>query len=375
MAERPLKDRVWDSSGQITSTGSANAYVITIAEQVNGYFQGMAPIRFKANFSNTGSATANICTQTAPSGLGAVTLKKGGGASNLASGDIVSGGVYTLIYDGSFFQVLELNGTVPAGSVGTTQLADDAVTNAKLANMAQQTIKARKTLSTGDPEDCTLSEVLDFIGSAAQGDILYRGASAWARLPAGTAGQVLTTAGAGANPAWGNAGMVLLTSGTVSAAATLDLVLTSFTGYRGFKFWLDFLPATDGAAIICRFSTDGGSSYDATGCSYVEQFSVDTPTSGTGGSGSTTGITMSGAVGNATEEGVYVEATLLNPASTARNSRIFGHAVKRDSNATPLTAQSLFAGAREAAQDTDAIRFLFSSGNIAAGNYAVYGIS
>lgn len=36
-----------------------------------------------------------------------------------------------------------------------------------------------------------------------QGDVLYYGASALARLAAGTAGQKLITGGAGANPAWG----------------------------------------------------------------------------------------------------------------------------------------------------------------------------
>jgi hypothetical protein len=40
----------------------------------------------------------------------------------------------------------------------TAGLVDDAVTNAKLANMAASTFKARKTASTGDPEDCTVLE-------------------------------------------------------------------------------------------------------------------------------------------------------------------------------------------------------------------------
>lgn len=119
MAERPLSDHLWDSSGQITSTGSANAYVLGIAEQLSGYYQGMPPIRFKANFTNTDSATANVVTQNAPSGLGAKTLKKGGGASNLESGDIVSGGIYTLSYDGTNLQVLELNSGVPTSGMTT----------------------------------------------------------------------------------------------------------------------------------------------------------------------------------------------------------------------------------------------------------------
>ena len=42
---------------------------------------------------------------------------------------------------------------------------------------------------------------LDSVG-ATQGQILYRGAAAWAALAAGTSGQFLQTLGAGANPAW-----------------------------------------------------------------------------------------------------------------------------------------------------------------------------
>lgn len=40
------------------------------------------------------------------------------------------------------------------------------------------------------------------IASEAQGDILYRGASAWSRLAAGTDGKLLKTSGSGANPSW-----------------------------------------------------------------------------------------------------------------------------------------------------------------------------
>ncbi|MHC4104114.1 MAG: phage upper tail fiber protein [Planctomycetota bacterium] len=41
----------------------------------------------------------------------------------------------------------------------TTGLADEAVTNPKLANMASQTIKGRNTAGTGDPEDLTATQV------------------------------------------------------------------------------------------------------------------------------------------------------------------------------------------------------------------------
>lgn len=50
-----------------------------------------------------------------------------------------------------------------------------------------------------------LSDVLDDLG-ATEGDILYRSASGWVVLGPGTAGQVLTTGGTGADPAWAAGG-------------------------------------------------------------------------------------------------------------------------------------------------------------------------
>lgn len=88
-------------------------------------------------------------------------------------------------------------------SSGVWSVDNNAVSYAKMQDVsATSRILGRKTSGAGDPEECTLSQVLDFIGSAAQGDILYRGSSGWARLAAGTSGNVLTTGGSGANPSW-----------------------------------------------------------------------------------------------------------------------------------------------------------------------------
>lgn len=88
----------------------------------------------------------------------------------------------------------------------TDALADSAlqpgtITTSGLTEAAQ-TLLGNKEGATGAIEELTLSQALDLIGSAAQGDILFRGASGWERLPAGTSGQFLKTLGAGADPAW-----------------------------------------------------------------------------------------------------------------------------------------------------------------------------
>jgi hypothetical protein len=89
------------------------------------------------------------------------------------------------------------------GQLTIGMIADALITYAKIQNVsATSRILARKTAGAGVIEEATLSEILDFIGSAAQGDILYRDAANWARLAAGTSGDFLKTQGAGANPIW-----------------------------------------------------------------------------------------------------------------------------------------------------------------------------
>jgi hypothetical protein len=101
------------------------------------------------------------------------------------------------------FSALSASVTPGANTVSTSTIQDDAVTLDKLVNAsAQYKVLARKTAAAGNWEECSLSEVLDFVTSPAQGDLLYRGAATWERLGAGTAGQFLQTGGAAANPAW-----------------------------------------------------------------------------------------------------------------------------------------------------------------------------
>jgi hypothetical protein len=80
----------------------------------------------------------------------------------------------TLSFTGSSLQREALTGdvTASAGSNATT-IGNNTVTYAKMQDVsATQRIIGRKTAGAGDPEECTLSDVLDFVGSAAQGDIL-----------------------------------------------------------------------------------------------------------------------------------------------------------------------------------------------------------
>lgn len=128
--------------------------------------------------------------------------------------------------------ITQLSGDVTAGPGSGNQtaiIAANQVTYAKIQQVsATSRILARKTVGAGSVEEATLSEILDFIGSAAQGDILYRGAATWARLAAGTSGFLLKTQGAGANPVWVTAPV---TTVTFSRGITVSGIIT--TGFKG----------------------------------------------------------------------------------------------------------------------------------------------
>lgn len=67
-----------------------------------------------------------------------------------------------------------------------------------------------------------VSTLLDFLGSAAEGDILYRGASGWELLPRGTDGQVLTL-NSGV-PVWADPDSLLMSSFVTVDDETTTLV-------------------------------------------------------------------------------------------------------------------------------------------------------
>lgn len=170
-------------------------------------------------------------------------------------------------------------------------------------------------------------------------------------------------------------GTAPLASGTVSAAATLDIVLTAYTAFRGLRFILSgFLPATDGALLYMLFSTNGGSSYIGSGYNYGRALATDTNSLVSAGSGSANQIIITGACGNAATEGTNTEILMLNQTSTAFWPRVTFSSYYIDNQGTPGGNYIAGGGANESAIDVDAVRFLFSSGNIAEGKYAVYGL-
>ncbi len=99
--------------------------------------------------------------------------------------------------------VTQVTSDVLANSaVTSTKLANGAVTSAAIANNSIDGTKIA-------------------LGSDAQGDVMYYNGTDWARLAAGTAGQLLQTNGAAANPSWISAATPQFTKNFTSANQTI----------------------------------------------------------------------------------------------------------------------------------------------------------
>lgn len=119
-----------DMATYATDSGAADAYIVTLPSSPVAHTLGMS-VRFKTANSNTGASTINV------NALGAKAIKRFDGSA-LSAGDILAGGIVTLDYDGADFRQRG-NFTADTGTI--INIADNSVTNAKMADNAIDTIE------------------------------------------------------------------------------------------------------------------------------------------------------------------------------------------------------------------------------------------
>lgn len=254
MAERSQDQHGYDNDGELILTGSANAYVATVARSISGYFQGLR-ISGKANHTNSGASTLQIFGPNSSTGLGAVAIRKNASAV-LVSGDIISGQYYDFLYDATngWFQLL--NPSVAANATNATTLGGLPLSSSGdrwgvipfVASDGNMDVGRRlhfhntdADTSDFDVELTTNGTITDLFvtsqggdnkrivsltnSTLAQGDVIYYDGTNFVRLAPGTSGQFLKTNGAAANPAWESVGPTV-----VAAQATTSGTAIDFTG-------------------------------------------------------------------------------------------------------------------------------------------------
>lgn len=142
-------------TGAKTSGGSANAYTFTSdsVAAVTSLAAGRALV-FVANHTNSGAATLNV------DGIGATAIRKGGAQTALSANDIVANGVYHVVYNGTYWILLN-----PESGAVSAQPLDATLT--ALAALSWSSGNALVQFTAADTVSLTLTPSVTSVAVAA----------------------------------------------------------------------------------------------------------------------------------------------------------------------------------------------------------------
>lgn len=221
-----------------------------------------------------------------------------------------------------------------------------------------------------------------------QGDILYRDGSGLARLPAGSANQVLQSGGAGANPSWGtvSSDYVKLAETEITGttgSVTYNTIFTNSNDYKTYKiFFSDIRPDTGGSEYYFRFIRSGTA---VSTSNYRWVVDVAYHNGSTGGASTSTGYNTNFSrmfaqdVANGANTGISGEWTCALPnksaTSATTSSAIFWHSSHGHfGNGADVRAGSAGGYLSDGGGTVNGIFMYPSSGNWVGGTITIYGI-
>ena len=183
------------------------------------------------------------------------------------------------------------------------------------------------------------------------------------------------------NAAIATGNMVLISSQTASASASISFTSGINSTYKEYQFWfVDVHPATDGAIFQFQGSTNGGSNYGVTltttaFLSYNHESNGDVAISyypSKDLAQSTSFQPLCSAIGNDNDQSGCGTLNLFNPSSTT----YVKHFIANTSTYTlaDYNENQFYAGYFNTTSAINAVQFKMDSGNIDTGTILMYGI-
>lgn len=154
-----------DWNGSAVTGGSANTYTLSANQTLSAYFDGLK-LTFEVTPTNSGASTLNV------DGIGAKSIVKYG-ATAVEAGDLNGGQKYTVVYDGTNFQLVNsitpfastvTSGNIPLFSGTTGRFTDSGIPSKGTAGQVLQT-NSGATASAWATLDFGLASVQTFTES------------------------------------------------------------------------------------------------------------------------------------------------------------------------------------------------------------------
>lgn len=332
-----------DFGNLIDSYQDTSDILTAISSAASSGGTGIVEIEASADATTRSVGAFGILMLTTETTASAQGLIGGGTVTNVATGTGLTGGPITS------------TGTisVAAGGIDTTQLADDAVTLAKIA-------------------------------AGTDGELITWDASGNpATVSVGTAGQVLTSNGTGAAPTMQDAGggtRTLLATATAASSATVDFNNLLNSTYTRYEVEIDAcIPATDNAQLFMKVKT-GASTVQSTNYNYVMEYSVvgSEEVAVSGGAGTYIRLvgnnSANAGIGAAAgEAGCTCKVTVDDPSNASYHTIVsWAGAYEGSGNGA---GYSFGGGEWGTTTPVTGLQFLMSSGNISVGKFRLYGVN
>lgn len=225
----------------------------------------------------------------------------------------------------------------------------------------------------GNPISSNLGGLGVDTSAAAQGAILYKNATQWTTAAAGASGQILATQGASQNPKWVNQSMVLLGTASVNAqVASVNMTLVGSGNYKSYIIEMEDVIPSVAAVLWMRTSADN-TNYDV-GTTYTYCNNENSALSFSAGAAQITLAGVSTSVSpSGTQGGVSGRINIWNPSGVYRVKGLgeFSTSCVNDGVCRPAYTSFM----NKNVKPVQSVQFLFSTGNVASGEFRLYGLT